>query len=68
MSLKIDLDKDAITGGYQLNISDDMSGYRLAGPKYTGHSRNITSKTLDEHDAKMIRHYLDKHFPLTGDK
>lgn len=65
MDIYFSLDKDGLTGGLQLSIEDDVGGYRIAGPKYCGHSKNLQRKKIDAHDAKEIRAYLDKAFPLT---
>ena len=33
-------------------------GYRIAGPKYDGRSRNYQDRELDERDIQNIRKYL----------
>lgn len=66
MGLRIDVDKDGLTGMMQMSISDDLGGYRLAGPTYNGSGRNVFSARINEHAAAEIRKYLDKHFPVTG--
>jgi len=63
----LDLDKDSLTGGFQLSIGDDSGGYRIAGPKYSGHSSRVQRKKLTAHDAEEIRVYLDKGFPRPED-
>lgn len=63
MVIRIDVDKDRLTGGYQLAIGDETGGYRIAGPKYSGHSESLQSKTLSESDAREILKYLLKGFP-----
>lgn len=65
----MDVDRDGWTKGLQLNIAEldengSGCGYRLAGPKYNGSSKNLLSVVLDERDAAEIRQMLDKVFPL----
>ncbi|MFE4915888.1 hypothetical protein ACFRCX_30765 [Streptomyces sp. NPDC056652] len=67
----IDVDRDVWTKGLQLNIvqlDDNNSGwgYRLAGPKYNGSSKNLLRRELDERDVKEIRTKLDAVFPVPG--
>ncbi|MFJ2676339.1 hypothetical protein [Streptomyces sp. NPDC087525] len=67
--IEITVDRDGWTNGLQINIVrvDDNAtgwGYRLAGPKYNGSSKNLIRRELDERDAKEIRAMLDKVFPL----
>lgn len=38
-------------------------GYRITGPSFAGNSTLLTSKVLNERDAKEIRSYLDKIEP-----
>ena len=64
----IDVDRDGWTKGLQLNIAqldenDAGHGYRLAGPKYNGSSKNLLRRELDKRDAREIRQYLDAVFP-----
>ncbi|KOU50534.1 hypothetical protein ADK55_18470 [Streptomyces sp. WM4235] len=64
----MDVDRDGWTSGLQLNIvsldeRDCGWGYRLAGPKYNGSSKNLLRVELDERDAAEIRKMLDKAFP-----
>lgn len=71
--LVMDVDRDGWTKGIQLNIAelDENNsgwGYRLAGPKYNGSSKNLLRVELDERDAGEIRKMLDAVFPvLTAD-
>ncbi len=58
-----DLDKDKLTGGFQLSIGNGSHGYRIAGPKYSGNSKNLQRHTITERDAEKIRGYLDREFP-----
>ncbi|MFD8577210.1 hypothetical protein ACFV1H_17995 [Streptomyces virginiae] len=65
----LDVDRDGWTNGLQLNIAelDENNsgwGYRLAGPKYNGSSKNLLRVELDERAAAEIRKMLDKGFPL----
>lgn len=64
----ITLDRDGWTKDLQLNIAtlDENGrggGYRLAGPKYNGSSKNLLRVELDERDATEIRAALDAAFP-----
>ncbi|PVC80527.1 hypothetical protein DBP19_35920 [Streptomyces sp. CS090A] len=64
----IDVDRDGWTKNLQLNIAtlDENGsgmGYRLAGPKYNGSSKNLLRVELDERDAAEIRAALDAAFP-----
>ena len=64
----IDVDRDGLTGGLQLNIAkvdEDGKGFghRLAGPKYVGASENLLSREINRYDADAIREYLDAVFP-----
>lgn len=63
MRIYLDLDKDQLTRGVQLSIGDDNSGFRIAGPKYSGNSKRIQRHEISEHDAQQIRKYLDMAFP-----
>lgn len=65
----IDVDRDGWTKNLQLNIAtlnenDRGWGFRLAGPKYNGSSKNLLRTELDERDAAEIRKALDTAFPL----
>jgi hypothetical protein len=64
-----DVDRDGWTKNLQLNIAtldenDRGMGFRLAGPKYNGSSKNLLRTELDERDATEIRAALDAVFPL----
>ncbi|MFE9317886.1 hypothetical protein ACFYNV_22705 [Streptomyces albidoflavus] len=66
--IKLDIDLDGWTQRLQANLvqadADGLGwGYRLAGPKYNGSSRNLLSRTLDERDAQEIRDALNAVFP-----
>ncbi|MEU3386337.1 hypothetical protein [Streptomyces albidoflavus] len=66
--IKLDIDLDGWTQRLQANLvqggPDGLGwGYRLAGPKYNGSSRNLLSRTLDERDAREIRDALNAVFP-----
>jgi hypothetical protein len=47
-------------GRFQLSINGNGLGYRIFGPKFTGHSELVCSVTLTERDAVEIRRYLDQ--------
>ncbi len=69
----MDVDRDGWTNGLQLNIAelDENNagwGYRIAGPKYNGSSKNLLRVELDERDANEIRKMLDKAFPVAPSK
>ncbi|MFD9174701.1 hypothetical protein ACFWDT_06160 [Streptomyces diastaticus] len=66
--IKLDIDLDGWTQRLQANLiqadADGLGwGYRLAGPKYNGSSRNLLSRTLDKRDAQEIRDSLNAVFP-----
>lgn len=63
MAIYLDLDRDVVTRGYQLSITNGSRGYRIAGPKYTGNSTSITRHRITQRDADEIREYLDSEFP-----
>lgn len=63
MDIYFEVDKDTLTGGLQLCIGDDHGGYRIAGPKYSGNSKQLQKHVIDSHDAQQIRKYLDAAFP-----
>jgi len=65
MAIYFSLDKDKVTNGFQLSIEDGSGGYRIAGPKYNGSSKNLQRHEITKYDAEKIRSYLDKAFPLT---
>ncbi|MFJ2279171.1 hypothetical protein ACIOEZ_34045 [Streptomyces sp. NPDC087866] len=65
----LDVDRDGWTQNLQLNLltldeNDSGMGFRLAGPKYNGSSKNLLRTELDERDATEIRKALDVAFPL----
>lgn len=63
--VQLRVDRDGLTGRLQLNISLlNAGGYRLAGPKYNGSSKNLLTVKLSSRDVKEIRAYLDASFPL----
>jgi hypothetical protein len=63
--ISIEVCKDGWTRELQLSISTDSHGYRIAGPKFNGSSTTLIKAGLDERDAREIREYLDRGFPLT---
>jgi len=67
--LTIAVDQDGWTKGYQVSINligkdGGGHGYRIAGPKFNGSSTSVVKHTLTERDAREIRAYLDRVFPL----
>lgn len=60
--LSIELGKNSI-GMFQVRLSDNIGGYRLAGGKYDGGGSVLLKEGLTERDAQEIRRYLDKYFP-----
>lgn len=57
--------------GLQLSIShvdehDVGDGYRIFGPKFLGDSDLVVRHVIDERDAREIRAYLDREFPVPG--
>ena len=67
-TINIEVCKDGWTKGLQLSINGGSHGYRLAGPKFNGSSTTLLKTELDERDAREIREYLAKGFPLTEDE
>ena len=62
--VQLRVDRDGLTGRLQLNISNpNAGGFRLAGPKYNGSSKNLLTVKLTSRDAREIRAYLDASFP-----
>lgn len=66
--IELHVDRDGWTKGLQVNLvqlaeTNHGMGYRLAGPKYNGSSRNLLTARLDERDAREIRQQLDAVFP-----
>jgi hypothetical protein len=68
--ITIEVDRDGWTGQLQLSIQDhnvDINGqpvggggYRLAGPKFNGSSKQLMSVKIGHVEAREIRCYLDK--------
>lgn len=59
------MDKDSLTGAFQMGISFENQdggghGYRIAGAKYSGNSKCILSKEMSSRDAAEIISYLEK--------
>jgi len=52
-AVSISVDKSP-SGQLQVSITDAYGGYRLAGPKYNGFSKNLLLKELTPRDAKEI--------------
>jgi hypothetical protein len=66
--ITLEVDRDTLTGGIQVNISkldenDAGHGYRLAGPKYLGASESLLVHEVTARDADEIRRYLGTVFP-----
>lgn len=51
--------------GLQLAVEDDTGGYRIAGPKFDGTGKKVLGHEVTDRDAKEIRAYLDRYFPVT---
>lgn len=71
--LTIEVSRDGLTGGIQVSINevdDNGSGrYRILGPKFSGTGTVLAEKKLDEWDAREIRAYLDRLYPIeTGQR
>lgn len=67
--LTIDVDRDGWTGKLQVSLQQTNEkgsgwGYRLAGPKFNGSSKNLISQELSQRDADEIRGHLNAVFPL----
>ena len=43
----------------------DGTGYRLAGPKFSGNEVHLQTDKIDQRDADEIRAILNRHFPPT---
>lgn len=70
--ITIEVDRDTLTGGIQVNIGQtDEKGHghgcRLAGPKYLGASKSLLVHEVTARDADEIRGYLDAVFPKAPD-
>lgn len=58
--VRLEIHRDGWTGGLQLSIGNDYSGYRLIGPKFNGSSEVIASRVLDDRDIAELRRYCDE--------
>lgn len=59
MKTFICIDKDGLTGGLQISIEhDEGMGFRLAGPKFSGHSQRLLTHEITRCEADEIRTYL----------
>ena len=61
----ISLGMEGLTGGYQLSINEvdkngDGTGYRLAGPKFSGCGHEIMKTRIDKRAAKELIKYAEK--------
>src|SRR5690349_17639563 len=59
----LSVDKDGLTGGFQLSIGDDRTGYRIAGPKYCGQSKSVFEHRITPRDAGEIHSYIRELLP-----
>jgi hypothetical protein len=67
MKTFICIDKDSLTGGYQICIEHDGGmGFRLAGPKYSGNSKRLLTHEITPNQADEIRTYLDEQDQATS--
>ena len=67
----INVDRDGWTKCFQLSVDveDEAGGgfgYRLAGPKFNGSSTSVFKHVLSESDARQLRSFIDKAFPVTA--
>ncbi len=53
MTIAIDISRDGWTGGTQVSIGDENSGYRLAGPKFNGSSTTLASLPIAADNAAL---------------
>jgi hypothetical protein len=51
--------KDELTKSFQVAIEDSTGGYRLLGPKFSGHSKLLKRVVLTRRDALSIQNYLE---------
>jgi len=63
MKIYFSVDRDGWTNGLQLSIENENGGFRIAGPKYNGRSKNLQRHEITQRDAEEIRRYLDEAFP-----
>jgi hypothetical protein len=54
----LSVSKDGATGRLQLSIGNEVYGYRIAGPKFNGSSKEILGHKLSERDALEIAGYV----------
>jgi len=52
------VDRDGLTGGYQLSIDSASSGLRLHGPKYNGSGKRLITYVPTDRDLVEITHYV----------
>lgn len=61
-TVTLDLDRAGRTHQVSITLHEAgrmAEGYRLLGPKYTGNSEPVATRTLDARDIAEIRAYLD---------
>lgn len=58
----LEICRDEVTGSLQLSIGNENGGYRIAGPKFTGKSKNLVMHIVTKRDADELRSYLDSAF------
>jgi hypothetical protein len=61
--LQLCVDKDKRTNKIQVSLSHRGTGFRLAGPKYSGASTALLIHHITRQEADRIRGYLDEVFP-----
>ena len=65
----LEVSRDGRTGGLQLSINDVYehgggTGYRLAGPKFSGSGEVLMSHALTSRDVGELRRWLDRAEPM----
>jgi len=61
----LSVDRDGLTNGIQLSIEqrdakNSGTGYRFAGPKYSGCGTNLLRHRLNARDIAELRRHLEK--------
>jgi hypothetical protein len=49
--------KDRLTGGLQLSIDNERTGYRIHGPKLCGQSKDLIRHALTAADVDQLERY-----------
>jgi hypothetical protein len=60
MSVSLEVFRDGLTGGIQLQIGDERTGYRLGGPKFNGSGERLLRVAITPQVATELRRWLDK--------